>query len=75
MQQALALCMTALLLLAGCLGTADDEEEVADEVLEIIGCGDIESLTYDENVTNNLDEMCIYEDAIEAAIVDFIQFI
>ena len=72
MQKALALCMTALLLLAGCLGTADDDGE---EVLEIIGCDNPDALTYAENVTNNLDEMCVYEDAIESAVVDFIGLI
>ena len=39
MQKALALCMTALLLLAGCLGT-DDVEEVIEDTLDIVGCGD-----------------------------------
>ena len=74
MQKALALCMTALLLLAGCLGTEDDEEGEED-TLEIVGCGDETALKYVENVTNNLDEMCVHEDAIESAIVDFITII
>ena len=35
--------MTALLLLAGCLGT-EDVEDVVEDVLEVVGCGDETSL-------------------------------
>ena len=38
MQKALALCMTALLLLAGCLGT-EDVEEVIEDTLQTLKCG------------------------------------
>ena len=71
MQKALALCMTALLLLAGCLGTEDSEED-DDDVLEILGCGDETSVTYNANATNISDDLCVYEDVLENTIVDFI---
>ena len=71
MQKALALCMTALLLLAGCLGTEDSEED-DDDVLEIVGCGDETSVTYNANATNISDDLCVYEDVLENTIVDFI---
>ena len=71
MQKAIALCMTALLLLAGCLGT-EDAEEAVDDVLEIVGCGDETSVTYNANATNVSDDLCVYEDVLENTIVDFI---
>ena len=71
MQKALALCMTALLLLAGCLGTEDSEED-DDDVLEILGCGDETSVTYNANATNISDDLCVYEDVLVTTIVDFI---
>jgi Ca2+-binding EF-hand superfamily protein len=75
--------MTALLLLAGCLGAEDlddaEEEEiiedVVEDVLEIEGCGDETSLTYVANVTNSSNELCVYEDTLETTIVDFITLI
>ena len=63
--------MTALLLLAGCLGTEDSEED-DDDVLEILGCGDETSVTYNANATNISDDLCVYEDVLENTIVDFI---
>ena len=75
MQKALALCMTALLLLAGCLGTEDAEEVIEDlieDTLEIVGCGDETALNYVANVTNATNDLCVYEDALENTIVDFI---
>ena len=77
MQKALALCMTALLLLAGCLGTedAEDAEDAVDDVLEIVGCGDETSVTYNANATNSSDDLCVYEDVLETTIVDFINLI
>ena len=74
MQKALALCMTALLLLAGCLGT-DDVEEVVEDTLEIVGCGDETSLTYVANVTNSSADLCVYENTLENTIVEFISLI
>ena len=73
MQKALALCMTALLLLAGCLGT--DTDEVVEDILEVVGCGDETSLNYDANATNFSADLCVYEDALENTIVDFITMI
>ncbi|GIR00390.1 MAG: hypothetical protein CM15mP9_0930 [Methanobacteriota archaeon] len=78
MQKALALCMTALLLLAGCLGTEDAEEVIEDlieDTLEIVGCGDETALNYVANVTNASDDLCVHEDSLEATIVDFITMI
>ncbi len=74
MQKALALCMTALLLLAGCLGT-EDVEEVIEDTLDIVGCGDETALNYVANVTNATDDLCVHEDSLETAIVDFITMI
>ena len=71
MKKALALSMTALLLLAGCLGT-DDLEEAVDEVVSIAGCSDEGALNYVENATDNNTELCAFEDDIVGAIVDFI---
>ena len=58
--------MTALLLLAGCLGTedVDDAEDIVEDVLEIEGCGDETALTYVANVTNSSDDLCVYEDTL-----------
>ena len=67
MQKTFALCMTALLLLAGCIGTDD-----VDDAVSIVGCDDETSLTYVENVTEVDAELCASEDAIVDAIVDFI---
>ena len=78
MQKALALCMTALLLLAGCLGTEDAEEviedleEIVEDTLEIVGCGDETALNYVANVTNATNDLCVHEDSLETTIVDFI---
>ena len=74
MQKALALCMTALLLLAGCLGT-EDVEEVIEDTLDIVGCGDETALNYVANATNATDDLCVHEDSLETAIVDFITMI
>ena len=74
MQKALAICITALLLLAGCLGTEDSEEDDND-VLEILGCGDETSVTYNANATNISDDLCVYEDVLENTIVDFINLV
>ena len=81
MQKALALCMTALLLLAGCLGTEDAEEviedleEIVEDTLEIVGCGDETAINYVANVTNATNDLCVHEDSLETAIVDFISII
>ena len=75
MQKALALCMTALLLLAGCLGTEDAEEVIEDlveDTLEIVGCGDETALNYVANLTNATNDLCVHEDSLETTIVDFI---
>ena len=66
--------MTALLLLAGCLGT-EDVEDVVEDVLEVVGCGDETALNYVANVTNATDDLCVHEDSLETAIVDFITII
>jgi len=67
MDKAIAICLTALLLLSGCLSASDD-----DELVSIIGCDDETSLTYNENATESNEELCASEDLIESAIVDFI---
>ena len=70
--------MTALLLLAGCLGTEDAEEVIEDlieDTLEIVGCGDETALNYVANVTNATNDLCVHEDSLETAIVDFITII
>ena len=74
MQKALALCMTALLLLAGCLGT-EDVEDVVEDVLEVVGCGDETSLNYNSNATNFSDDLCVYENTLESTIADFVTMI
>ena len=61
--------MTALLLLAGCLGNDTDD------LVEVVGCDDEASLTYDSDVTNSMEELCVYEDVLENSIVDFINMI
>ena len=67
MDKAIAICLTALLLLSGCLDASDD-----DDLVSIIGCDDEASLTYNQNATESNDELCASEDLIESAIVDFI---
>jgi hypothetical protein len=67
MDKAIAICLTALLLLSGCLDASDD-----DDLVSIVGCDDETSLTYNENATESNDELCASEDLIESAIVDFI---
>ena len=74
MQKALALCMTALLLLAGCIGT-DDVEEVVEDLVEVVGCGDETSLNYNPDATNFTDDLCVYEDTLESTITDFLSLI
>ena len=74
MQKALALCMTALLLLAGCIGT-DDVEEVVEDLVEVVGCGDETSLNYNSDATNFTDDLCVYEDTLESTITDFVTMI
>ena len=66
--------MTALLLLAGCLGT-EDVEDVVEDVLEVVGCGDETALNYVANATNATDDLCVHENSLETAIVDFITMI
>ena len=57
--------MTALLLLAGCLGTEDadevieDLEEIVEDTLEIVGCGDETALNYVANVTST-PTICVF---------------
>ena len=73
--------MTALLLLAGCLGTEDAEEviedleEIVEDTLEIVGCGDETALNYVANVTNATNDLCVHEESLESTIVDFITII
>ena len=74
MQKPLALCITALLLLAGCLGTAD-VEDVVEDVLEVVGCGDETALNYVANVTNATNDLCVHEASLETAILRFITLI
>ena len=66
--------MTALLLLAGCLGT-EDVEDVVEDVLEVVGCGDETALNYVANATNATNDLCVHEDSLETTIVDFITMI
>ena len=67
MQKPVAICMAALLLLAGCLSTDETEE-----ILSIVGCEDENSLTYVENATEFSEDFCVYEDILEDSIVEFI---
>ena len=70
MQKPVAICMAALLLLAGCLSTDETEE-----ILSIVGCEDENSLTYVENATEFSEDFCVYEDILEDSIVEFINMI
>jgi Ca2+-binding EF-hand superfamily protein len=67
MDKAIAICLTALLLLAGCLSSED--EEAIDDAISIEGCDNEDALNYDENSTG---EFCASEELLEDAIVDFI---
>ncbi len=64
MDKAIAICLTALLLLAGCLSSDDDD------VVSIEGCDDESALNYDENATES--GLCALEDDLEAGIVSFV---
>ena len=64
MNKAIAICLTALLLLAGCLSSEDDD------VISIVGCDNENALNYDENVTES--GLCALEDDLEAGIVSFV---
>ena len=67
MDKAIAICLTALLLLAGCLSSEDDD------VISIVGCDDESALNYDENVTES--GLCASEEELEAGIVSFINLL
>ena len=58
MDKAIAICLTALLLLAGCLSSEDDD------VISIVGCDDESALNYDENATES--GLCASEEELEA---------
>ena len=64
MDKAIAICLTALLLLAGCLSSEDDD------VISIVGCDNENALNYVENVTES--GLCALEDDLEAGIVSFV---
>ncbi len=71
MHKVLALLMTTILLLAGCLGTDEAEEEDIEqedvnqeEIVDVIGCNNETSLTYDINVTIPDESTCIYADVL-----------
>ena len=68
MDKAIAICLTALLLLSGCLDASDDQE-----MISIVGCGDENSLTYLENATESNDELCASEELLESGIFTFIE--
>ena len=68
MDKAIAICLTALLLLSGCLGASDDDDPIS-----IVGCDDENSLTYQENATESNDELCASEELLESGIFAFIE--
>ncbi|MDC3297914.1 MopE-related protein [Candidatus Poseidoniaceae archaeon] len=68
MDKAIAICLTALLLLSGCLDASDDDDPIS-----IVGCDDENSLTYSENVTESNDELCASEELLESGIFAFIE--
>lgn len=70
MDKAIAICLTALLLLAGCLDANDDNDLVS-----IVGCDDEGSLTYNEDATESNDELCASEELLESGIFAFIELI
>jgi len=65
MQKSIAILMTSLLLLAGCLGTVED---VVSEIVP--GCDDESALNYDESADNS--QACITEQILIEAVEDFI---
>ncbi len=65
MQKSIALLMTSLLLLAGCLGTVED---VVSEIVP--GCDDETALNYDASADN--DEACMTEQVLTEAIDGFL---
>ena len=68
MDKAIAICLTALLLLSGCLDASDDDDPIS-----IVGCDDEASLTYNENATESNDELCASEELLESGIFAFIE--
>jgi len=64
MNKAIAVCLTALLLLAGCTSLGDSD------LISIVGCDDESALNYEENVTES--GLCASEDDLEAGITSFI---
>ena len=69
MDKAIAICLTALLLLAGCL-----ESDDAEDAVKIVGCDDEDALNYNEDATEIQNELCSSEEDLEEAIVEFINF-
>ena len=65
MQKSIAVLMTSLLLLAGCLGTVED---VVSEIVP--GCDDESALNYDAAADN--DEACMTEQMLTEAINGFL---
>ena len=65
MQKSIAVLMTSLLLLAGCLGTVED---VVSEIVP--GCDDETALNYDASADN--DEACMTEQVLTEAIDGFL---
>ena len=66
MDKAIAICLTALLLLSGCLDASDDDDPIS-----IVGCDDENSLTYSENVTESNDELCASEELLDEKVFFF----
>ena len=50
-------------------------EEVVEDLVEVVGCGDETSLNYNPDATNFTDDLCVYEDTLESTITDFVTMI